>query len=77
MHVLISSAIAYGASAPAAGDAGWNKIVDAGKKEGKVVIFGPPGPDVRDAFTLGFQKNIPKSRSTSTECKALKWRRTS
>src|SRR5262245_52130616 len=37
VHVLISSAIAYGASAPAAGDADWNKIVDAGKKEGKEI----------------------------------------
>jgi len=40
-------------------DPAWEKIVAVGKKEGKVVVFGPPGPDVRDAFTLGFQKRYP------------------
>lgn len=48
---------AHGASA---NDPAWGKIVAAGKKEGKVVVFGPPGPDVRDAFTLGFQKKYPE-----------------
>ena len=48
---------AHGASA---NDPAWEKIVAAGKKEGKVVVFGPPGPDVRDAFTLGFQKKYPE-----------------
>src|SRR5262249_48222650 len=74
MFVFVSVPIAQSASV---NDPAWEKIVTAGKKESKVVVFGPPGPDVRDAFTLGFQKNIPKSRSTSTECKALKWRRSS
>jgi iron(III) transport system substrate-binding protein len=55
--VFVSSAIAYGASA---NDPAWEKIVAGGKKEGKVVVFGPPGPDVRDAFTLGFQKKYPE-----------------
>src|SRR5207237_5560164 len=41
-------------------DPAWEKIVAASKKEGKVVVFGPPGPDVRDAFTLGFQKKYPE-----------------
>ena len=40
-------------------DPAWEKIVGAGKKEGKVVVFGPPGADVRDAYTLGFQKRYP------------------
>jgi iron(III) transport system substrate-binding protein len=55
--VFVSSAIAYGASV---NDPAWAKIVAAGKKERKVVVFGPPGPDVRDAFTLGFQKRYPE-----------------
>ena len=41
-------------------DPAWEKIVGAGKKEGKVVMFGPSGYDVRDAYTLGFQKKYPE-----------------
>ena len=48
--VFISSAIAYGASV---NDPAWNKVVAAAKKEGKVVIIGPAGSDVRDAYTIG------------------------
>ncbi len=55
--VFVASAIAYGASV---NDPAWEKIVGAGKKEGKVVVFGPPGNDVRDAYTLGFQKKYPE-----------------
>jgi iron(III) transport system substrate-binding protein len=57
MFVSISLALAYGASV---NDPAWEKIVAVGKKEGEVVIFGPPGLDVRDAFTLGFQKRYPE-----------------
>ena len=57
VSVLLGSAVAYGASAT---DPGWEKIVAAAKKEGKVVMFGPTGADVRDAFTLGFQKKYPE-----------------
>jgi len=55
--VFVASTIAYGASV---NDPAWGKIVGAGKKEGKVVVFGPPGADVRDAYTLGFQKKYPE-----------------
>ncbi|TMA64761.1 MAG: hypothetical protein E6J73_06500 [Deltaproteobacteria bacterium] len=55
--VFVSSAIAYGASV---NDPAWEKIVGAGKKEAKVVVFGPPGADVRDAYTIGFQKKYPE-----------------
>jgi iron(III) transport system substrate-binding protein len=55
--VCVSSAVAYGASL---NDPTWEKIVGAGKKEGKVVVFGPPGNDVRDAYTIGFQKKYPE-----------------
>src|SRR5437773_4433505 len=56
--VLVASAIAYGGSG---NDPAWEKIVGAGKKEAKVVVFGPPGADVRDAYTVGFQKRYPES----------------
>jgi len=55
--VFVASAIAYGASV---NDPAWEKIVGAGKKEAKVVVFGPPGADVRDAYTIGFQKKYPE-----------------
>jgi iron(III) transport system substrate-binding protein len=49
-----------GAFGAAAGDADWSKTVAAAKKEGKVVIIGPSGSDVRDAYTIGFQKKYPE-----------------
>ncbi len=54
------SAPAVAASAPAVSDTDWNKTVAAAKKEGKLVIMGPAGSDVKDAYTLGFQKKYPE-----------------
>ncbi len=59
LAVLFSSSVGA-VGAPAASDTEWNKTVAAAKKEGKVVIMGPPGSDVRDAYTLGFQKKYPE-----------------
>lgn len=42
-----------------ANDAGWQKIVEAAKKEGKLVIAGPPGNNYRNAI-LDFKKQYPK-----------------
>jgi iron(III) transport system substrate-binding protein len=58
--LFISSALALGGSAPSASDSDWSKIVAAAKKEGKVVIIGPSGSNVRDAYTLGFHKKYPE-----------------
>ena len=58
--VVLFSAIVFGASAPASSDPAWNKIVAAAKKEAKVVIIGPSGSDVRDAYTIGFQRKYPE-----------------
>jgi len=55
--VFLSSMIAHGASA---NDPAWDKTVAAAKKEGKIVIVGPLGADVRDAYTIGFQKKYPE-----------------
>src|SRR3990172_2444887 len=55
-----SSGGALGASAPAASDFDWNKTIAAAKKEGKIVIIGPSGSDVKDAYTIGFQKKYPE-----------------
>ena len=57
LAALCSTAAVIAASIPPATD--WEKTVAAAKKEGQVVIMGPAGADVRDAFTQGFQKKYP------------------
>lgn len=37
----------------------WQKVLSEAKKEGKVVIYGPPGADIRKALVDGFQKAYP------------------
>jgi iron(III) transport system substrate-binding protein len=37
----------------------WEKIVAAAKKEGKVVVLGPPGAADRRVLTEGFQRSFP------------------
>ncbi len=54
------SALAFAASVPKAAE--WEKTVAAAKKEGQVVILGPAGEDMRDAYTEGFQKKYPGIR---------------
>jgi iron(III) transport system substrate-binding protein len=55
---LAGADLALGAAA--SNTALWNKTVAAAKQEGRVVIMGPAGTDVRDAFTQGFQKKYPE-----------------
>lgn len=37
----------------------WDKTVAAANKEGKLVLWGPPGTNVRAAYAEGFQKSYP------------------
>jgi ABC-type Fe3+ transport system substrate-binding protein len=37
----------------------WEKILAAAKKDGKVVVLGPPGDLIREAMTQGFSKALP------------------
>lgn len=37
----------------------WDRVLGAAKKEGRVVVWGPPGPNARDALTKGFQESYP------------------
>jgi iron(III) transport system substrate-binding protein len=57
---VLTRAMAFAGAAPSSGDPAWNKIVAAAKREAKVVIIGPSGSDVRDAYTVGFQKKYPE-----------------
>lgn len=40
-------------------EAEWQKSLIEAKKEGKVIVYGPPGGDIRKALTDGFQKAYP------------------
>jgi hypothetical protein len=40
-----------------AGEAEWKDLLDKGKKEGKLVLAGPPFRDLRQALIDGFQKD--------------------
>lgn len=37
----------------------WDRVLAEGKKEGKVVVFGPPGELIRTAMVEGFRKAFP------------------
>jgi len=37
----------------------WDKVVSDARKEGKVVVFGPPGELIRQAIVQGFSKAFP------------------
>jgi ABC-type Fe3+ transport system substrate-binding protein len=51
------SATAGGAAPPAAGDAAaWTRLQEAARREGTVVLAGPPFPGLRQAFSEAFQR---------------------
>jgi iron(III) transport system substrate-binding protein len=58
---VLSLAVLLFSSAGAAQSwkAEWDKTVAAATKEGKLVLWGPPGSDVRSAYADGFQKAFP------------------
>jgi len=37
----------------------WEKVLADAKKEGRVVVFGPPGDRIRNVITQGFKKDFP------------------
>jgi iron(III) transport system substrate-binding protein len=61
--VLVTFWVASAQLAWAQGDSGWKQKWDTtlaqAKKEGKVVVLGPPGDRIRDALTQGFAKAFP------------------
>ena len=70
--LFMAAGITYGADSSRAGkssaasrgtkmDAGeWNKISEAAKKEGKIVISGPPGEEWRKSLVDMFQQEYPE-----------------
>ena len=45
------------------GQAEWDKVVDAAKKEGEVIVWGPPGRNYENLFIARFQKAFPGIRT--------------
>jgi iron(III) transport system substrate-binding protein len=50
-----SAAWAQGPAAPQGSETRWNRLVDAAKAEGKVVILAPPDTQVRQALPAAFR----------------------
>jgi iron(III) transport system substrate-binding protein len=48
---------AAGAAGSTTGE--WDRILAAARQEGRVVVFGPPGADAREALTEGFRRQHP------------------
>lgn len=46
-------------AASSSGKAEWDRVLEAAKKEGKVIVFGPPGANARQALADSFQNTFP------------------
>jgi ABC-type Fe3+ transport system substrate-binding protein len=51
------AAAAPQAQQPAPVPAEWTRLLEAGRREGKVVVIGPPFPNLREAYTQEFPKD--------------------
>ncbi len=54
--VLLFVVFHAGGAAKSGAQQDWQAIVEGAKKEGKIVIMGPPGANSRNALTRGFRK---------------------
>jgi ABC-type Fe3+ transport system substrate-binding protein len=50
----------FGFAAAPTNPSEWEKTIAAAKQEGRVVVLGPAGTDLRDAFTQEFQTKFPE-----------------
>ena len=55
---LVLAHLASGQTKPSSQEQ-WEKTLAEARKEGKVVVYGPPGATVREALTQGFEKAFP------------------
>ena len=65
LGACLISALFFGASVATAQEtwqARWAKLVEGAKKEGKVIVSGPPGPFQREAIVEGWKKAFPDIR---------------
>ena len=54
---IVGTLMGFLAASSAAAD--WQAVVKAARAEGKVVVYGPHGSNIRDALTLSFRKAYP------------------
>ena len=54
-----AGAAASAPQAPGPKPSGWDQLVEAARKEGKVAVYGPPGVEYRAALVDGFQQAYP------------------
>ncbi len=57
--IFVFSSPLYGAESQSDWKQRWEKALAGAKKEGKVVVWGPPGELIRKALTEGFSKAFP------------------
>ena len=55
--LLLSFSVSHAQATPAS-QSEWEKVQSAAKKEGRVVVWGPPGAEARQALTQGFRKSF-------------------
>ena len=54
--ILVSAILLINAGLVSAQSPDWDKIVEAGRKEGKVVAAIPPSPELRKAMEIAFSR---------------------
>ena len=60
VYVLVAAVVLYAGPIMADSSEEWTQIVEAGKKEGEVFVYGPPGKQRRIALVEEFQKAYPE-----------------
>src|ERR1700758_1194829 len=58
LFLLVSFGISP-AQTKGASQSEWENVQKAARKEGRIVIWGPPGAEARQGLTTGFQKAFP------------------
>ncbi len=59
--IWVSISTAYGANLPAKSDPNeWKKVVEAAKKEGKIIISGSPSQEWRKSLVDMFREEYPE-----------------
>ena len=58
LFLLVSFGLSH-AQTKGASQSEWENVQKAARKEGRIVIWGPPGAEARQGLTAGFQKAFP------------------
>jgi hypothetical protein len=58
LFLLVSFGMSH-AQPKGASQSEWDNVQKAARKEGRIVIWGPPGAEARQGLTAGFRKLFP------------------